>query len=477
MRVAHLRRPARLRPGAGSGDEPCRVLCFFTVATTEFAQSSKSARAPRRSLLKHLPLSARSVYRWFLTAVLALVVAAPAPAASLSALRAGGHTYYVDSRAGNDAHSGRSPAQAWRSLARAASVRLGGGDRLLLRRGSSWQTELDVASSGTASHAVSIGSYGSGPPPLIHRGATCVRITGSFVHLSGIAVRDCTWAGVSLVGSSVRVDHVEVRGAAAGIEVTPGSRRDEIVHNELINNNRMDVLTRSPTNDDSGAFGILLRGEGTLVAYNRIDGSDAFSYDYGRDGSAVEVYGGRNNTIVRNVAVNDNAFTELGNPQSAGNTYAYNLFVSSAAKATFLVTRGAGDSFGPVRGTRVYNTTAVLTGKNSEGVVCYDGCSPDILRLRNDVVAVARGDALQADGAFDEAHDVFFGHVSGVRLGPHSIAANPRFRNPRAGNFHLLPSSPAIGRGVPLGFLRDLVGTLVPRTAPDAGCFEFRRSG
>ena len=428
-------------------------------------------------MLKHLPLSARSVYRWFLTAVLALVVAAPAPAASRSALRAGGHTYYVDSRAGNDAHSGRSPAQAWRSLAHAASLRLGGGDRLLLRRGSSWHTELDLASSGTASHAVTVGSYGSGPPPLIHGGATCVRITGSFVRLSGISVRDCTWAGVSLVGSSVRVDHVEVRGAAAGIEVTPESRGDEIVHNKLIDNNRMAVLTRSPRNDDSGAFGILLRGKGTLVAYNRIEGSNAFSYDYGRDGSAVEVYGGRDNMIVRNVAVDDHAFTELGNPQSAGNTYAYNLFGSSAAKATFLVTRGGGDSFGPVRGTRVYNTTAVLTGKGSEGVVCYDGCSPEILRLRNDVVAVARGDALQADAPFDEAHDVFFGRVSGVRLGPHSIAANPRFRNPRTGNFRLLPSSPAIGRGVPLGFLRDLVGTRVPRAAPDAGCFEYRLSG
>jgi hypothetical protein len=406
-----------------------------------------------------------------------LVAAAPAHAASFSAIRTGGHTYYVDSRAGNDTRSGRSPAEAWRSLGRAASVRLHGGDRLLLRRGSSWQSELDLASSGTASHAVTIGSYGSGPPPLIHRGATCVRITGSFVRLSGIAVRDCTWAGVSLVGSSIRIDHLRVSGAAAGIEVTPESRGDKIVHNQLINNNRMNVLTRTPRNDDSGAFGILLRGKGTLVAYNRIDGSDAFSYDYGRDGSAVEVYGGRDNTIVRNVAFDDNAFTELGDSQSAGNTYAYNLFVSSAAKSTFLVTRGAGDSFGPVKGTRIYNTTAVLTGKDSLGVVCYAGCGPDILRLRNDVVAVAHGDALQADAPFDEAHDVFFGGVSGVRLGPHSIAANPRFRNPRTGNFHLLPSSPAIGRGVPLGFLRDLVGMRVPRSAPDAGCFEYRGAG
>ena len=46
-RVAHPRRPTRLRPGAEPGDEPNRDLCFLTVATTESAQSSKSARAPQ----------------------------------------------------------------------------------------------------------------------------------------------------------------------------------------------------------------------------------------------------------------------------------------------------------------------------------------------------------------------------------------------------------------------------------------------
>ncbi|HEU5243647.1 MAG TPA: hypothetical protein VFU33_04535 [Gaiellaceae bacterium] len=417
------------------------------------------------------------MYLWAQTLALVLVVAVPA-ATGAPALRHA--TYYVDSRAGNDARSGRSPAEAWRSLARAESVGLHGGDRLLLRRGSSWPAGLTLASSGTPSRSIVVAPYGRGRPPLIHDGQTCVRVTGSFVRLTGIAVKNCAWAGVSLVGSFVRVDHARIGGAAAGIEVTTESRDDELVRNDLIGNDRMAVLTPTPTNDDSGAFGILLRGQRTLVTHNRIEGSDAFSYDYGRDGSAVEVYGGRDNVIVRNVAVDDHAFTELGNPQSFGNTYAYNLFVTRDPKATFLVTRGAQDSYGPVRGTRVYNTTAVLTGARSEGVVCYDGCGPGVLRMRNDVV-VATADALQADAPFDEASDVFWGGIDGVRLGPRSVRARPRFRNARARNFRLLPTSPAIDRGVSLGYSRDLVGTQVPlagkhgrRAAPDAGCFEYR---
>ena len=122
-------------------------------------------------------------------AVVLLLAAAPAAAAPLSPARVGGRTFYVDSLTGNDARSGRSPGEAWRSLARAASVRLRGGDRLLLRRGSSWPTELRLASTGTGSRAVVVGAYDNGPPPLIHSGETCIRITGSFVRFTGIAVQ------------------------------------------------------------------------------------------------------------------------------------------------------------------------------------------------------------------------------------------------------------------------------------------------
>jgi hypothetical protein len=410
-------------------------------------------------------------------ALLALSLAVPVSA--LSESRAN-RTYYVDSRGGNDSRSGTSPEAAWRSLDRVRRVTLHGGDRVLLRRGSEWSGTFELTSSGTRDRPIVIGAYGAGARPLVHGGSTCVRVSGSFVRLTRIEARGCTWAGVSIDGSFVQVDHTRVSGNAAGVDITSGSRSDSILFNELVDNNRMSVLTKTPTDDDSGAFGILVQGDGAQIAHNHISGSDAFSYDYGRDGAAIEIFGGRDNQIEWNVATDDHAFTELGGLRTARNTYAYNLYATAAADATFLVTRGPADSRGPVLATRVYNNTAVLTGAGSQGVVCYAGCSSSILTLRNDIV-VAQRDALFADAPFDEAHDVFYGPIANVALGQGSIVADPRFRAPSRGDFLLSGSSPAVDRGVRLGFSQDLDGNPVPvdgngdgQALPDSGCFEYR---
>mgnify|MGYP003694220303 CR=1 FL=1 len=169
----------------------------------------------------------------------------------------------------------------------------------------------------------------------------------------GVQADGCTWAGVEITGTGDRVEQSVLSHNAAGVVVKSGSVGAKVLDNQIVDNNKMFVLTRSPNNDDSGAFGVLLNGDGAEVASNRISGSDAFSYDYGRDGAAVEVYGGQGNNVHHNVAVDNHDFSELGNPRSADNTFAYNLVRSSLAGSTFLVTRGGASSLGPVTHTRV----------------------------------------------------------------------------------------------------------------------------
>lgn len=88
-------------------------------------------------------------------------------------------TYHVDSTAGNDAHSGTSPDQAWQSLEKASAATYQPGDRLLLRAGGTWTGRLRPKGSGTAQDPIVLDRYGDGPRPIIHGGG----VAGGAVQL------------------------------------------------------------------------------------------------------------------------------------------------------------------------------------------------------------------------------------------------------------------------------------------------------
>jgi hypothetical protein len=78
-------------------------------------------------------------------------------------------TYYIDSVAGNNARAGTSPKTAWKDFSKVNGKVLGPGERLLLRRGSIFNQELDIAARGTADNWAEIGAYGAGARPIIRR--------------------------------------------------------------------------------------------------------------------------------------------------------------------------------------------------------------------------------------------------------------------------------------------------------------------
>lgn len=112
----------------------------------------------------------------FLRSFLLLVLAFPfvSPAA----------TYYV-SHNGNDANSGTSPAQAWRSIVRAQQGmnNLQPGDQLLFERGGTYPGLLSLYRSGTAAQPIVYGAYGTGEKPII---SGAVPVTGWTQHQGNI---------------------------------------------------------------------------------------------------------------------------------------------------------------------------------------------------------------------------------------------------------------------------------------------------
>jgi hypothetical protein len=371
----------------------------------------------------------------------------------------GGTTYYV-SPSGNDAASGTSPEQPLRSLGRVESLNLQPGDKVLLQRGASFTGKLGVWRSGTAAKRITIGSYGArsaGKPRLTNNvNDFCVMVGASNVTVTDLHVSGCR-VGIWSRGTENLITRVEATKNMHGIEVDAGSLRTRVIRNHLHHNDVMAANTPGAF-DDYGAVGVVVVGDGTEVAFNRITDNWAPSSDFGTDGSAVEIYGGIGTVVHHNVGKDNRTFTELGNSRSADTTYAYNVATSSLRDSEFLITRGNNDYFGPVRGTVAVNNTVKLTGSQSRGFVCYAGCSPDLFAMYNNIFDVA-GNIGYLEGERAGANNIYWrGAMWSVTLLPGDRVVDPRFRNSRLA---LRAGSPAVDRVKRATMKRDLRGRKV----------------
>ncbi len=116
--------------------------------------------------------------------------------AIIAALLLGGaahaETWHIDSRRGDDRNSGKSPADAWKSLARLQQERLHPGDEVMLGAGSVWREQLLITDSGSAGAPIIVARFGSGAMPRIEAGGVAenaVEIRNAeYVELSGIEI-------------------------------------------------------------------------------------------------------------------------------------------------------------------------------------------------------------------------------------------------------------------------------------------------
>jgi hypothetical protein len=381
---------------------------------------------------------------------------------------AAARTFYV-SASGSDAKNGRSRRTAWRTLARVSAARLRPGDRVLFRAGNRWSGQLRIDASGVEGRPIVFASFGRGAEPTFTpRGdRRCTVVNGDHVVLRRLRVTRCVF-GISVFGDHVRVDRARLTYNGVGVRLESEADASVVARSRFARNNTMVVNTPGG-DDDWGAMAILVAGEGADVHHNIIAGSIADSHDYGQDGAAIEVYGGRDSRVHHNLSIDNKAFAELGNDDSARNSLFHNVVRATIPSAYFLAVHGHGRRFGPVRGTVAYNNSVYLSGNSSTGIWC-GGCASDVLVLRNNAMKVTGGHSWR--GA-DEAYNIVDGDYVHGSLGPGSRRANPLFVSKK--NLRLQRRSPAIDAGTNMGARVDFVGVSIPQgRAPDVGAYERR---
>ncbi|WP_372736143.1 hypothetical protein [Nocardioides sp.] len=422
--------------------------------------------------------------RRFATAVLAAgAAAAVLPLATVdSAAAAGGPTTYYFAPDGNDSNSGTSPDSPWKSIAKTEQIVLAPGDKVLLKRGGTYRGKLGIWRGGSAAKRLTVGAYGPSraAKPVVTNSVDdfCVMIGASNVTVQDIKVQTCR-VGVWVRGTDNLITRIEATDNIHGIEVDAGSKRTKVLRNYLHHNDRMFSNTPGEF-DDSGATGVVLVGDDSEVAYNKITDNWAPSEDFGTDGSAVEIYGGIGSVVHHNISRNNRTFTELGNNRSADTTFAYNVATSNLRDSEFLITRGGNDYFGPVRGTVAANNTVKLTGANSRGFVCYAGCTPELFAMYNNIFDVA-GFIGNLEGTRAGGNNIYWrGNMWSVTLLPGDRVVDPNFNGPRLA---IGRKSPAVDSGLSKArFNRDARGRKVGvdgngdgKRGRDIGAYEAKK--
>ncbi len=187
----------------------------------------------------------------------------------------GGTTYYVDSELGNDANTGTSEAEAWKTLKKASSVTYSAGDKILLKAGSMFTDTFYAKGSGTEASPITVSSYGElkgTKKPFIYTSYdTCLM---ELYNTNNWIVEDIEFAAPN--GSGLKITNSAAFGEMTGITVS------DCIFHDIYTVKTDDVMwERAP---------IVVKGQGNDGApIKNVTISDVYIYD---SGHGIYVSGG-----------------------------------------------------------------------------------------------------------------------------------------------------------------------------------------
>lgn len=409
--------------------------------------------------------------------------------------------YYIDSKNGSDSNSGSLEAP-WKTFAPLRNRTLLPGNIVNLKKGSTWTTGLKITNSGTEGTPIVFQTYGDGENPIIENPGnndnwtSGVEILANWVTVRNVMVKN-TYYGFKIgdsndssIGTHNVVENNEITNSGFGVALfgeynqVSGNKIHDLV---MAVNTPKDVNS----NDDTGASAVHIYNSNNVISYNLISHCKATSYDYGEDGGGIEIYASRrpvNNNYVHHNWVNDsNEFMEIGgnegsNQTAYDNVFAYNVSINNKGLGYIHLRGGSSGYAVDVRNFKFENNTVVEDLEEGNWAVFGFSNQPSTgtFSFINNIVYVKNYPRLSNYGTFTHENNLYYWIGATTDLGfsksnSEIVGSNPLFVDPgSARNFKLQQNSPAIDKGMAVGFTSDFDNNTVPSgSAPDIGAYEY----
>lgn len=421
-------------------------------------------------------------------------------------------TYYLDAGNGNDANNGTSENTPWKSLSKIESTKLYAGDTVRFKRGTAFSGLLVINNSGTIGENITLSDYGNKelPPPSFTNTdfkqsnfGNCIRIKGNNIvvenllfqhtmtYIEGKYITDGGWKewemGALYVDKGVENCHIrnnEFFDCVAGIR--------SYGINILIEHNYIHDCNRPLRRWNWGPIGIWLGNDYQEVRYNKIiniRGEDPNYIANGADGGAIEIdderYDKTHIALHHNFTQDCQGFLEIvlndvnktKVPVYEGFNISYNVCDDYSA-------------FCKIRGTKnctIDNNTVIRRKKNSneKGILVFKG-NNTLNKVRNNIFVTTTD--VPVFIIYDNPSPILQNNLyysletmtmGVIEPGISSITGDPCFVNLLSANspndFSVKRESPAVDKGINLGYKSDFLGNFVPQgNSVDIGAFETK---
>lgn len=429
------------------------------------------------------------------------------------------HVLYIDSNQGNDSNNGLSEVKAWKTFSNVDKTVLIPGDTLKFKRGSDFNTTLYINDSGEKNKYIVLTCYGDpyldaptftnavfDPDKKIY--GNCLRLKGSYIivenlyfehtaaELSGNIGFTTMWElgaiYIDKTASNCIVRNNELFDCGVGIK-SYGSHA-------LIENNYIHDCNRILKEWTWGPIGIWLGGDYQEVFHNRIFNYSVVdprinwgpgSYGGGADGGAIEIDDGRvaksNIEIHHNYTRDNQGFIEVTwtdvvqNPLYRGFKIHHN--VSDDYQQFIALWCGSG--------CRLENNTIIRRKVNANDWGVFNITQYNSMNLiRNNIVVVEKDVVIFNVGRDGNSqpnniieNNLYYNASGNLKIGLEGPGKEALFDNPgflnyavglQADDFSLTSLSPAIDKGLDLGYPNDFDGISIPQgKSADIGAFEY----